>query len=72
MQSEGWDLLYKSAFESVLLPCGRIVRSAFPEGDPVLTELAEHARGLNLVDIGAHSEHLRLLFVAQAYSVFGG
>ena len=49
-----------------------LVRNAFPEGDPVLTELAEHARGLNLVDIGAHSEHLCLLFVAQAYSVISG
>lgn len=27
---EEWGLLYKSVFEPVLLPCGRVVRNIFP------------------------------------------
>ena len=67
-----WDLLYKSAFGLVLLPCGRIVRDVFPQGDPVLTEFTEHTEGFDFVSVRVHAECFRPLFGAQAQGVIGG
>jgi hypothetical protein len=72
-RSEGEsDLLYKGAFGFVLLPCGRVVMNVFPQGDPALTELAEHPQGFNLVNVWIHAECFRPLFGAQSQSVISG
>ena len=67
-----WDLLYKSAFRFVLLPCGRIVRDVLPQGDPVLTEFAEHTEGFDFVSVWIHAERFRPLLRAQAQGIIGG
>ena len=66
------DLLYKNAFGLVLLPCGRIVRDVFPQGDPVLTEFTEHTEGFNFISVWVHTERFRPLFRAQAQGIIGG
>jgi len=67
-----WDLLYKSAFRFVLLPCGRIVRDVLPQGDPTLTEFTEHTQGFDFVSARVHAERFRPLFRAQTQGIIGG
>ena len=67
-----WDLLYKSTFRSVLLPCGRVVGNVFTQGDPMLTELAEHAQGFDLFGVWIHAERFCAVFGAQSQSVISG
>ena len=69
----GWrHLLYKSALGFVLLPCGRVVRNVFPQGNPVLAEPTEHTQRFNFFSVRIHTECFRPLLRAHAQGIVDG